>query len=206
MQERLYAATLTVIGRLQPQGDGRHFTVTTPDGGEFTVKMRGFKRRNLKPEQIDVPLELHIWPRTDREGRLQPGSQLYKLRPAEAPRNHLSVTGRLIYYEPNEPRVAVLIRRNQQGNLLNEFAVSARVAGSAVAAMPRPLPWNVQPVRGVALTGHLEGDRLVVTGVEHVNLAEAKPLKKRRRRPKHLRPPRERKPGAAAATTEAAGA
>lgn len=206
MQERLYAAKLTVIGRLQPQEDGRHYTVTTPDGGSFTVKMRGFKRHKVEPAHLDVPLELHIWPRTDRRGRLQPGSQLYKWREPTAAANQLNVTGRSVHYDPNTPLVAVLVRRNQQGNLLNEFVVSARVAGSAVAAMPRPLPRNVQPMRGVALTGHLEGDRLVVTGVEHVNLAEAKPLKERRRRPKHLRPPRERKPGAAAATTEAAGA
>lgn len=192
MKERPYAATLVIIGSLRPRPDGRHANVTTADGARFTVKVRAFQREKFTTELIDRPLELHIWPRTDSRGRLTDNSQLYKWREVTGPANRLSITGRLQRLDAKAMQASVLVRRNKRGNLAREFWLRLQVSPSARPAMPRPLPPNVQPSRGVTLEGHLNGASLRVTRVEVVRLKEAKPYAKRPSGNGHARRP---KPG-----------
>lgn len=182
MQERVYAATLTVTGTIRPHQDGKRATLTLDDGTMLTVKIRAFQRQKLTPHIIDTRLELHLWPRTDEQGFLLATTQLYKWRPATEATNRFRITGRLVRRKLELSRAVILIRRNQQGNLTREFTLEAHLSDRVIAALPRALPPGVRGNQGVTLEGFLVNGHLVAVTLELARLATPKPIKERRDR------------------------
>jgi len=180
MQERVYAATLTVTGTLRPHQDGRRATITLDDGATLTVKVRAFQRRKFTPDLIGERLELHLWPRTDEQGALLSNTQLYKWRKASEPTNRFRITGRVVRRKKKLNRAAILIRRNQRGNLTREFTLEAHLADNVTPTLPKALPPGVKDDRGVTLEGFLANGHLVAVTLERARLATPKPMKERR--------------------------
>lgn len=180
MQERLYAATLTVTGTIRPHGDGRRATITLDDGTMLTVKIRAFQRRKLTPDLIGKRLELHLWPRTDEQGFILGNTQLYKWREATETVNRFKITGRLVRRKKNLSRAVILIRRNQQGNLTREFTLETHLNENVITELPKALPPGVRDHYGVTLEGFVVNGHLVAVALERTRLATPKPLKERR--------------------------
>jgi len=180
VQERPYAATLTVTGILSPHTDTRRTTITLDDGTMLTVKTRAFQRTKLIPELLTQRLELHLWPRTDENGLLMTNSQLYKWRPATEATNRFAITGRLVRRKKDLSRAVILIRRNQTGNLTREFTLETHLSHEITNDLPRPLPPRVKDHDGITLEGFLVNGYLVAVTLQRMRLATPKPMKERR--------------------------
>lgn len=176
MKEREYGARIILTGHLTPTHDRTRATITLDNGESITVKVRAFLRPKLT-HATTQPLELHLWPRTNREGHLAPNTQLYKIKPATTPRNEALLVGRLVRKNSTESAATLHIRRNENGNLSREFYLTTALTPEALQALPRPLPPGVKPHEGVTLQGLLKNHHLRITSVTPTHLKTPKPLK-----------------------------